>query len=97
MIRDATERARPPRSTPLVEVGGSGAALVARIRGPVLNALAGRRSFYAVWVEALGPRGEVLVSITGSSGRVPLLFGPHELQPRHVSSVVRRAVDRAAL
>jgi hypothetical protein len=82
---------------PLVDVGGNVATLVARMRRPLLRALSGRHGVYAVWIEALDPRGDVLVSITGSNGRVPLLFGPDELQPRHVSSVVRNALDRAAL
>ena len=37
--------------------------------------------------------GEVLVSITGSQGRIPLLFGREQLGAAHVSSVVQRAVD----
>jgi len=81
----------------LIHVGGERAALVDRMRGPLLRALSGRRCFYAVRVEALGPGGDVLVSITGSKGSIPLLFGPDELQAGHVSSVVRGAVDRAAL
>jgi hypothetical protein len=81
----------------LIHVGGDGVSLVARMRGPLLKALAGRRRYYAVRVAALGPRGDVLVTVTGSKGRVPLLFGPGELQPGHISSVVRGALDRAAL
>lgn len=80
----------------LVQVGGEASALVDRMRGPLLKALAGRRRCYAVRVEALGPSGEVLVTIMGSKGRVPLLFGPGELQSGHISRVVRRALDRAA-
>lgn len=81
----------------LVHVVGERATLVDRMRGPLLEALGGRRRFYAVRVEALGPGGDVLVSITASKGRVPLLFGPDELQDGHVSRVVRGALDRAAL
>ena len=80
----------------LIHVGGERPALVDRMRVPLLEALSGRRGFYAVRVEALGPGGDVLVSITGSKGRVPLLFGPDELQAGHVSTVVRGALDRAA-
>ena len=80
----------------LIQVTGEGAALVDRMRKPLLRALSGRRSYYAVRVEALGPRGDVLVSITGSKGRIPLLFGPDELRAGHVSSVVRDAVDETA-
>lgn len=81
----------------LVHVTGDRATLVRRMRGPLMNALSERRGFYAVRVEALGPMGDVLVSITGSKGQVPLLFGPDELEPGHVRTVVRGALDRAAL
>lgn len=81
----------------LVHVAGDGAALVDRMREPLVKALSGRGSFYAVRVAALGPGGDVLVSITGSKGRVPLLFHSDELQAGHVSSVVRGALERTAL
>jgi hypothetical protein len=81
----------------LVVVGGDRAALVDSMREPLTSALSGRRVFYDVRVAALGPRGDVLVSITASTGRIPLLFGPGELQAAHVSRVVRRAVDGAAV
>ena len=81
----------------LVDVVGDGAALVDRMRGPLLRALSGRRAFYAVRVAALGPRGDVLVTITASTGRIPLLFGPDELQAAHISRVVRSAMASAAL
>jgi hypothetical protein len=81
----------------LIDVGGDGTALVDSMRGPLLKALSGRRAFYAVRVDALGPRGDVLVSITASKGRIPLLFGPGELQAAHISRVVRGALDNAAL
>jgi len=81
----------------LIVVEGNGSTLVARMRGPLMRALAGRGSVYAVWVEALGPRGDVLVTITGSRGRIPLVFAPDELQPPHVARVVRGALDKAAI
>lgn len=81
----------------LVHVGGDGAALVDRMRAPLLKALSGRGAFYAVRVNALGPGGAVLVSITASKGRIPLLFGPGELKAAHISQVVRAALDGAAL
>lgn len=81
----------------LIQVGGESAALVARLREPLVQALSGRRTYYAVRVEAIGRIGEVLVSITGSKGRVPLLFRRDELESGHVSTVVRSAVDRFAL
>jgi hypothetical protein len=66
------------------------------MRAPLVKALSGRLCFYAVRVAELGPRGDVLISITGSKGSVPLVFGPDELQEGHVSTVVRGALDRAA-
>lgn len=81
----------------MVHIAGDGAALVDRLRRPLLKALSGRQSFYSVRVAILGPMGDVLVSITGSKGSVPLLFGPHDLQGAHISRVVRGALDRAAL
>jgi len=81
----------------MVHIAGDGAALVDLMRRPLLKALSGRQIFYSVRVAILGPKGDVLVSITGSKGSLPLLFGPDELQGAHISSVVRGALDRAAL
>lgn len=78
----------------LIEVFGDSAALVDRLREPLLRALSPGRRCYAVRVDAIGPMGEVLVSITGSQGRIPLLFGREELEAGHVSRVVQGAVDR---
>jgi len=80
----------------LIEVFGDSAALVDRLRGPLRQALSGGRRCYAVRVDTVGPMGEVLVSITGSQGRIPLLFGREELEAGHVSSVVRGAVNSLA-
>jgi hypothetical protein len=57
----------------------------------------GKLAARAARVAMLGPKGDVLVSITGSKGSLPLLFGPDELQGAHISDAVRRALDRAAL
>jgi hypothetical protein len=81
----------------LVQVVGESAALVDRLREPLLQALSGRRCRYAVRVDTVGPMGEVLVSITGSQGRTPLLFGRGELEAGHVSRVVQGAVDKPAV
>jgi hypothetical protein len=81
----------------LVEVRGESAALVSRLREPLVQALSGRRTHYAVRVETIGRIGEVLVSIVGWKGRLPLLFRRDELEPGHVSTVVRSVVDRFAL
>jgi hypothetical protein len=83
--------------TNLLQVRGDSEALIDLLKGPLDKALVGRRSFYDVRVEAVGRVGEVLVSITGSKGRLPLLFGKEELEPGYVSRVVQDAVDRFAL
>ena len=84
------------RGPKLIQVAGENAALVDRLREPLLQALSGRRCRYAVRVEAVGPMGEVLVSITGSQGRIPVLFGREELEAAHVSKVVEGAVEKHA-
>ena len=81
----------------LLQVRGDSDALVDLLKEPLNKALIGRRNFYDVRVEAVGRVGEVLVSITGSKGRLPLLFGQEELEPGYVSRVVQGAVDRFAL
>jgi hypothetical protein len=67
------------------------------LREPLHRALDGRLRYYAVEIAAVGRVGEVLVSITGSKGRLPLLFGHEELEPGYVSSVVKHAVEKFAL
>jgi len=80
----------------LIQVRGDNAALVDRLREPLRQALSGRERAYAVRVQAIGPMGEVIVSITGSQGHVPLLFGRRELESSHVTRVVEGAVARHA-
>lgn len=80
-----------------MEITGDSENLVERLREPLRRALAERKSFYAVRVDSVGRVGEVLVSITGSKGRLPLLFGNEELEPGYVSRVVREVVTRFAL
>ena len=81
----------------LLRVRGDSEALVALLTEPLNKVLVGRRGFYDVRVEAVGRVGEVLVSITGSKGHLPLLFGQEDLEPGFVSRVVQDAVDRFAL
>jgi hypothetical protein len=81
----------------LLNVRGDSEALIGLLSGPLSKALVGRQNYYDVRVEAVGRVGEVLVSITGSKGRLPLLFGQEELEPGYVSRVVQDAVDRFAL
>jgi hypothetical protein len=78
----------------LVEVGGDDARLVDRLAEPLQKALAGRRSFYAVRIEAVGRVGEVMVSIDGTKGHLPLLFGPEDMDAGYVCSVVKDTVRR---
>ena len=72
-------------------------AILVQLQEPLRRALDGRSRSYAVELAAVGRVGEVLVSITGANGRLPLLFGHEELDPGYVSSVVRAAVERFAL
>lgn len=79
-----------------VQVSGQG-ALLDRFRAPLQEALGPRRRPYAVSIDAVGRVGEVLFSITGSSGRLPLLFASEDLEPAYVTRVVSDSVDRFGL
>jgi hypothetical protein len=81
-------------ATRLVEVDGEDAQIVERLKEPLRRALGGRRAFYSVRVETVNRVGEVLVSITGHRGRLPLLFAHDELEPGYVFGVVSHTVDR---
>jgi hypothetical protein len=61
---------------------------------PLCRALGGRRRYYSVRVEALGRVGEVLVTITGSKGRLPLILSPQDLEPGDVFRIVSDTVER---
>jgi hypothetical protein len=78
----------------IVRIGGDDKGLVARLAEPLQRALSGRRSFYAVRIETVGRIGEVLVSIDGTKGRLPLLFRPEDMDAGYVCSVVRDTVRR---
>lgn len=78
----------------LIQVTGPSASLVDRLREPLQRALGDRRGLYSVRVDSVGRMGEVLVGISGSRGRVPLLFGEEDLEPGHVFQVVRDTVTR---
>ena len=77
-----------------LEITGMSAPLLDHLRAPLHRALGARGRFYAVHVEAVGRVGEVLVSITGSKGRLPLLFSPDELAPGDVFRTVSDTVDK---
>jgi hypothetical protein len=81
-------------ATSLVQIDGENALVVERLREPVSRALGNRRAFYSVRVETVGRVGEILVSILGHKGRIPLLFAQDELEPGYVHGVVRDTVDR---
>jgi hypothetical protein len=77
-----------------LEITGKNAPLLDHLRDPLHRALGGRGRFYAVHVEPVGRVGEVLVSITGSRGRLPLLFSPEDLEPGDVFRTVSDTVDK---
>jgi len=78
----------------LVQVGGDDGALVSRLKEPLRRALAGRQSFYAVRIDSVGRLGEVMVSIDGRNGHLPLLFRPEDVDAGYVCSVVKETVQR---
>jgi hypothetical protein len=71
--------------------------LLDRLEEPLRRALGHRRAYYRVRIETVGRGGEVLVSILGAKGRLPLIFGQEELEPGHVLSVVRDTLDECGL
>jgi hypothetical protein len=77
-----------------VEVGGDDVRLVARLAEPLRKALAERRSYYAVNIQTVGRVGEVMVSIDGTKGHLPLLFGREDIDAGYVCSVVKDTVQR---
>ncbi len=79
---------------PIVNVGGDDPRLVGRLAEPLQRALAGRRSYYAVRIETVGRVGEVMVSIDGTRGHLPLLFRPEDMDTGYVCSVVEDTVRR---
>ena len=77
-----------------VEIGGDDKGLVARLSEPLERALSGRKSVYSVHIETVGRVGEVMVSIDGSRGHLPLLFRPEDMDAGYVCSVVKDTVRR---
>jgi len=84
-------------SPTFVRVGGRTAWLVDQLEGPLRQALESRNRFYAVEIDALGRVGEVIVSITSSRGRLPLIFGRGDLEPGYVHRIVSDTVARFGL
>jgi hypothetical protein len=85
------------RRRDLVQIDGENALLVERLKDPLRRALGNRGAFYSVRIETVGHVGEILVSITGSRGRLPLLLGEEELEPGYVFRVVSDTVSRFGL
>ena len=83
--------------TRLVTVTGENLGLVDLLRDPLSAALAERRRCYDVDVASVGRVGEVVVSISGSRGRLPLFFKADELEPGYVSRVVTDTLARFGL
>jgi hypothetical protein len=81
-------------SRDLVQISGENPLLVERLSAPLQQALADRQRYYRVNVERVGRVGEVLISITGTKGHMPLLFGEEELEPGYVCRVVQDTVSR---
>jgi hypothetical protein len=77
----------------LVQVKGQ-AALLDQFQQPLQQALGSRRAWYVVEIEAVGRIGEVLVSVTGVKGRLPMLFAGEDLEPGYVTRVVADTVTR---
>ena len=75
-----------------VEISGDGT--LDRLIDPLCRALGDRHRFYKVHVEGLGRVGEVLVTITGSRGHLPLILSPQNLEPGDVFRMVSDTVDR---
>jgi hypothetical protein len=80
-----------------VEISSKTASLVEQLQEPLRRALESRNRFYLVEIDAVGCLGEVMVSISSSRGRLPLLFGREDLQPGYVHRVVSDTVVRFGL
>jgi hypothetical protein len=72
----------------------SGDSTLDRLIDPLCRALGDRQRSYTVHVEAVGRVGEVLVTITGSRGHLPLIFSPQDLEPGDLFRMVSDTVDR---
>jgi hypothetical protein len=76
-----------------VEILGA-PALVQRVQGALHQALDDRRRPYRIEVAEIGRCGDILISINGTKGRLPLLFAGGELEPGPLRNVVQRTVER---
>jgi hypothetical protein len=78
----------------VVKIGGDDQILVALLSEPLQRALSDRHSLYDVRIETVGRVGEVMVSIDGTNGHLPLLFRPEDMDAGYVCSVVKETVRR---
>jgi hypothetical protein len=81
----------------LVEIKGQNNVLVEQLKDPLSRALGECKNFYFVEIDTVGRVGQVLVSINGSRGRLPLLFQRDELEPGYVFRIVKDTVTRFGL
>ena len=81
----------------LVEFTGDNAHLLDLLREPISRALGDRRTRYHVQVESVGRVGEVVVTITGFKGRVPLFLGGEELEPGYVTRLINETISKYGL
>ena len=77
-----------------VHIAGTDAFIVASLTAALERALGDRGTSYSVEIDAVGRVGETLVSITGSRGHLPLIFGHGDMEPGYICSVVQRSVNR---
>jgi hypothetical protein len=68
--------------------------LLSTFQDPLRRALGARRAPYRVNVDWVGRCGEIMVSITGAKGRLPLLFSRDQMDPGFVHRVVHDTVER---
>lgn len=78
----------------LLRITGQNQVLIDQLKDPLTRALGDRHSVYWVHVDTVGRVGQVLVSISGFRGRLPLFFQPEELEPGYVFRVVKDTVTR---
>jgi hypothetical protein len=84
------------KTSPFVHMRGEG-ALLDHLRDPLQRALEDQRRHCLVSVEAVGRVGEVMVSVTTTKGRLPMLFGSEDLDPGYVTRVVLDTVTHFGL
>jgi hypothetical protein len=72
-------------------------SLLDSLEEPLFAALAGDGAFYRVEIDPVGRAGEIMVAISGTRGRLPLLFDRARLDPAHVIKIVRDTVQKHLL